>query len=112
MSQRNLANQLGERIRQLRQERGLSLSQLAHESEPQLTRFHLSHIELGQRLPSIQVLCGLAERLEIEPFELLLLPGTSKRTSIAKMVMLLPPYRQDDLHIALEKELSKKSSST
>lgn len=86
-----LAKELGKRIRQLRKEKGLSLAQLAYEAEPQLTRFHLSHIERGTRFPSVVVLFGLAERLEVEVFELFLL-GEGERTLIAELVRLVPDH--------------------
>lgn len=98
---------LGQRIRQLRKEKGLSLADLAYQSDPQLTRHHLSQIETGKKYPSVRVLFGLAERLEVEVFELFLV-GVGKRVSIAEMVRGLPYHRVDDLYLALEKEFSKK----
>ena len=101
-----LAKKIGRRIRQLRRERGLSLAELAFESEPDMTRFHLSHIERGTRLPSVRVLFGLAERLDVEPFELLLVDDAG-RAQITEMVRQLPGSRADDLRRALDRELGR-----
>lgn len=64
----------------------------------------MSNIERGLRLPSLSVLFGLAERLGLEAFELLLLPGGGRRSAIAEMVRLLPEERTRALEVALERE--------
>lgn len=89
---------MGARIRQLRQERGLSLAQLAHSLEPQITRFHLSHIELGDRMPSLRVIAALADGLDVGPFELLLFEQEEgDLVEIVDRVKMLPPAEQQEI---------------
>ena len=59
---------IGPRIRRLRREQGLSQKQLA---EPVASASFLSLIESGARHPSPDVLAHLAERLGVEPEELI-----------------------------------------
>jgi transcriptional regulator with XRE-family HTH domain/Tfp pilus assembly protein PilF len=59
--------QLGERIRRLRAERGLSQRDLAL---PVLTPSYVSLIESGKRIPSPDALEHLAARLKVDPIEL------------------------------------------
>ena len=98
MDHPDLARLLGQKIRQLRQEQGLSLAQLAHGIEPQITRFHLSHIERGTRVPSLKVLAALAEQLDVYPFELLLFEEQEgEMVAIVDRVKVLPPAEQRGL---------------
>jgi tetratricopeptide (TPR) repeat protein len=55
---------VGERIRRLRRERGLSLRRL---SSPGVSFTYLSRIESGARTPSVQVIRKLARRLSVSP---------------------------------------------
>ena len=98
MDHQDLAHLLGQKIRQLRQEQGLSLAQLAHGIEPQITRFHLSHIERGARMPSLKVLAALAEQLDVGTFELLLFEEEEgELVEIVERVKVLPPAGQQEL---------------
>ena len=56
------AKVIGERLRQLREARGLSQRQLA---EPGVTAAYISRIERGDRLPSVRALRKLAPKLEV-----------------------------------------------
>ena len=58
---------VGERIRRLRTERGLSQRDVA---EPDMSAAYLSLIEGGQRVPSEQALNHIARRLEVEVEEI------------------------------------------
>ena len=64
-----MAKRLGVRVRQLRQEVGLTQEKLAWESD--LAKPYLSQIEAGKRLPSVPVLYRLAERLGVDVVDLL-----------------------------------------
>jgi transcriptional regulator with XRE-family HTH domain len=55
---------VGERIRRLRMERGLTQRAL---SGPGVSYAYVSRIEAGQRRPSVRVLRLLAERLDVTP---------------------------------------------
>jgi len=102
----DFAKRLGRRIRDLRLERGLAPAEAAWEAEPSLSRYHLSNIEAGRRVPSLQALCGLAERIGVEPFELLILPGSGALADVVDLARRLPPHRLRDLHRALKREVS------
>lgn len=60
---------VGENVRRLRLERGLTQEQLAFEAEIDLT--YLGGIERGRRNPSLVVLARLAEALKVDPTALL-----------------------------------------
>lgn len=59
---------LGERIRELRESRDISLRELARKLE--LTAPFLSDVELGRRYPSAKVLMQIAQKLHVTPSEL------------------------------------------
>jgi len=64
---------LGQRIRQLRMEKRITLERLAWEAGDEgedsgLTKGYLSKIEQGEQLPSMDVQRRLAGRLEVEVF--------------------------------------------
>jgi len=99
------AKRLGRRIRELRLERGLSPAEAAWEAEPSLSRYHLSNIEAGRKAPSLRALYGLAERIGVDPFELLVLPGTGTLADVIDLARRLPSHRLRDLHRALKREI-------
>ncbi len=55
---------VGQNVRRLRQERGLTQEQLAHEAQLDLT--YVGGIERGRRNPSLLVLVRIAEALNSE----------------------------------------------
>lgn len=56
------------RLREVRTEKHLTIIELAELSG--VSKSHISEIENGKQMPSIQILCLLAIALEIEPEEL------------------------------------------
>jgi tetratricopeptide (TPR) repeat protein len=62
--QREPAETLGERLRRLRKERGLSQQSI---SGPGLTTAHISRIEAGLRRPSVRAIRALAKKLDVTP---------------------------------------------
>lgn len=66
------AAQIGERIRQLRQERNISLPELSRLSG--ISRGHLSDIEHGRVVMTIGTLGSLAGALQLPPFVVCLVP--------------------------------------
>lgn len=59
---------IGQRIRKLRIEAGMTQQEVA---EPRYTAAYISTIESGRRMPSRTALAHLAERLDVDPDELL-----------------------------------------
>lgn len=76
-----LALRVGERIRQLRLDAGLTIEKLAYESELG-SKGHLSNIERGLVRPTIQTLKVLADRLGVLPLDLLNFPDEDERQAI------------------------------
>ena len=64
---------VGGNVRRLRQERGLTQEQLAHEAHLDLT--YVGGIERGRRNPSLLVMARLAECLGVGPSELVRPPS-------------------------------------
>nr|WP_169508736.1 helix-turn-helix transcriptional regulator [Polyangium aurulentum] len=73
-----LAQIVGLRIRQLREEQGLTMEQLAYESELR-SKGHLSNIERGLARPTIYTLKVLADRLEVKLLDLVTFPDEDER---------------------------------
>ena len=65
----DLVQLLGENVRRLRKERGLSQEELAFQAG--MKRSYLSDLERGTRNPTVRALERLASALEIEPADLL-----------------------------------------
>jgi transcriptional regulator with XRE-family HTH domain len=63
------AHGLGQHIRRLRRERGMTLEQLA--SLAGISASHLSRLERGQTQPSFKVAAALANHLGVAPSDLL-----------------------------------------
>jgi transcriptional regulator with XRE-family HTH domain len=61
-------------LRRLRHEKGLSQDDLAYEAE--VSRSYLSQLEKGAFYASLKIIGRLAEALNVEPAELLRLPGS------------------------------------
>lgn len=71
MNQRSQRTEIkiGSRIRQLRQERGMTLDQLA--AQAGISASHLSRLERDQAEPSFTVAAAIAERIGVSLSELL-----------------------------------------
>ena len=76
-----LAQAVGARIRQLREEAGLTIEKLAYESELG-SKGHLSTLERGLARPTIQTLQALAERLEVKLLDLVTFPDEDERSKL------------------------------
>lgn len=85
-----LALAIGQRIRELREEQGLTAEKLAYESELGSKGF-LSDIEKGLARPTVQTLAVLAERLGVELFDLLVFPGEGPRHKLVDLTRGLRP---------------------
>lgn len=77
---------IGDRIRQLRKERGLSQEKLGYESELHYT--HIGSIERGQKNWSIDTLIKVAKGLNIEIVDLLIYAMPPADTKIMKRSLI------------------------
>jgi transcriptional regulator with XRE-family HTH domain len=65
----DLVQLLGENVRRLRLERGLTQEALAFEAD--MKRSYLTELESGKRNPSVKAVARLAKALKVEPFQLI-----------------------------------------
>ncbi|MDH2415810.1 helix-turn-helix transcriptional regulator [Nocardioides sp. CER19] len=72
-SENAILRAFGERVRELRTERGWSQEQLMDRA--QLDRSYVSQVENGQRNPSLLVIAKIASALNVEPADLLVPRG-------------------------------------
>ncbi len=79
-----LALEVGQRIRSLRQEEGLTIEQLADQSEIG-SKGHLSNMERGLVRPNIQTLKQVADGLGVLPLDLLTFPKKDPRQRIINL---------------------------
>ncbi len=87
---------VGRRIRQLRREVGLTLEKLAYESELG-SKGHLSNLERGLAVPTVETLRVLAERLGVLPLDLL---NVTPRTGREELIELSRPLSLKEIHTA------------
>ncbi len=73
-----LAQRIGVRIRQLREEAGLTLEKLAYESEVG-SKGYLSDVEKGLARPTVQTLQAIADRLEVALLDVVTFPAEDDR---------------------------------
>ena len=76
-----LAQAVGARIRQLREEAGLTIEKLAYESELG-SKGHLSTLERGLARPTIETLKAPADRLEVKLLDLVTFPVEDDRARL------------------------------
>jgi transcriptional regulator with XRE-family HTH domain len=91
-----LAQAIGLRIKQLRQEQGVTGEKLAYESDVSSKGF-LSDIEHGLAMPSLVTLERIALRLEVSLFDLLVIPDQSVRAKVVDLTRRLPKPALDRL---------------
>ena len=73
-----LAERIGARIRELREEQGLTLEKLAYESEVGSKGF-LSDVERGLARPTVETLSAIAARLEVKLLDLVTFTDEDER---------------------------------
>jgi transcriptional regulator with XRE-family HTH domain len=84
---------VGARIRQLREELGITMETLAYESEVG-SKGHLSNIERGLVRPTAFTLNSLAERLGVELADMVTFPdATSERGRLLELTRQMAPAR-------------------
>src|SRR4051794_17702218 len=80
----------GARLRELRLEQNMSLSDLAHASE--VSKGHLSSIEHGLAAITVQTISRLAKGLSLPPLYILANPAEDERDHVAELVRKLPAH--------------------
>lgn len=99
------ALKVGERLRALRQERNLSLAELAEASD--LSKGHLSSIEHGLAAITIQTILRVAKGLGLPPLYVLTFPGDDERDHIMELVRKLPSGEVTKLRRELAKTVKE-----
>jgi transcriptional regulator with XRE-family HTH domain len=94
---------LGEKIRELRENKDISLRELAKELD--ISAAFLSDVELGRRYPSKKVLRQIALKLDVEPEELEDHDTRAPMEDIKRRVQADPAFG-----LALRRVISKKVS--
>jgi transcriptional regulator with XRE-family HTH domain len=84
-----LAAVIGQRLRDLRRARGLTLAQLAVDSDV-ASKGHLSDLENGRVLPTVGTLQALASALDVELLDLVISPEQSPRHRLVAHTVALP----------------------
>jgi transcriptional regulator with XRE-family HTH domain len=95
------ALKVGERLRELRLERNMSLAELADAAE--LSKGHLSSVEHGLAAITIQTISRLAKGLGVSALYLLTFPPDDERDQVAELVRKLPAQEV----VKLRRELTK-----
>jgi transcriptional regulator with XRE-family HTH domain len=97
------ALQVGTRIRELRQERGMSLADLADASA--LSKGHLSSVEHGLAAITIQTISRLARGFDVAPLYLLTFSEEDERSRTAELLRQLPVSEVRKLRRKLQSDL-------
>ncbi|MDF2695742.1 MAG: hypothetical protein K0S65_4125 [Labilithrix sp.] len=92
----SLSLAVGERIRNLRVEEGMTIEQLASESETG-SKGHLSNIERGLVRPNIHTLKQVADGLGVKPLDLLTFPRKSVREKLIDLTRNLKTSRLSEM---------------
>ena len=92
----SLSFAVGERIRALRTAGGMTIEQLARESETG-SKGHLSNIERGLVGPNIYTLKQVADGLGVEPLDLLTFPKRSVRERLIDLTRNLTGSKLSEL---------------
>ena len=82
------AELIGQRIKALREERGLGLEQLAHEAE--FSKGHLSSLERGLVMPTVATLSKLANALGVLVADVVSSPERSLREKVLDLTRHTP----------------------
>ena len=75
-----LAKTIGDRVRSMRRERGITQEQLAWACE--VEKGYLSAIEGGRKMPSLPMLAILAQELAVELVDLVVVDSTAPRSRL------------------------------
>jgi transcriptional regulator with XRE-family HTH domain len=82
------AELIGQRIKALREERGLGLEELAHAAD--FSKGHLSSLERGLVMPTVATLSKLADALEVLVADIVSSPERSLREKVLDLTRHTP----------------------
>jgi len=91
-----LALEVGQRIREIREARGMTIQQLAEESQIG-SKGHLSNMERGLVRPNIQTLKQVADGLDVLPLDLVTFPKRDLRQRLVDLTRRLRRNRLAEL---------------
>ncbi len=94
---------VGERLRELRLERNMSLAELADAAE--ISKGHLSSVEHGLASITVQTISRLAKGLGVSSLYLLTFPDEDDRDHVVELVRKLPPQEVAKLRRELTKQV-------
>lgn len=85
-----VAQAVGGRIRQLREELALTMEKLAFESDIG-SKGHLSNLERGLAVPTVQTLQAIADRLGVDLLDLVTFPDHDDRQRLVDLTRRMTP---------------------
>jgi transcriptional regulator with XRE-family HTH domain len=87
-----LAQQVGKRIRELREEADLTLEKLgwSEDEEERSGKGHLSNLERGLAVPTVKTLQVLADRLGVALVDLVNFPASNNRAKLIEFTRKMP----------------------
>jgi transcriptional regulator with XRE-family HTH domain len=97
---RSLPQQLGDRLRELREEAGLSAADVA--AATGYTRVHLWAVERGEKWPSPELLGALAVVYRVQVADLFAFADSSARHKIREVLRLTPNAAVPDLWVVVK----------
>jgi transcriptional regulator with XRE-family HTH domain len=97
-----LAAAVGGRIRQLREERAMTMEQLAYEGD--MSKGFLSDIEHGLARPTVAALARIAVTLDVLVFDLLVFPADDERQQLTDVLRRADPEQLQRVRRALSGE--------
>lgn len=101
---------VGERLRELRLERNMSLAELADAAE--ISKGHLSSVEHGLASITVQTISRLAKGLGVPSLYLLTFPDEDDRDHVVELVRKLPPQEVAKLRRELTKQVKDLAKET
>ncbi|MCU1282229.1 MAG: Transcriptional regulator [bacterium] len=94
---------LGARLKQLREEQGLKVENVAHWVG--VDRTHVYGIERGDTWPSVELLVSLASAYRVDPADLLIFPEQHVRHRFRELARLIPNAKLAAVIALVEKHL-------
>ena len=98
----DLALQVGQRIRELREDNGMTIQQLAETSEIG-SKGHISNMERGLVRPNIQTLKQLADGLGVLPLDLMTFPKLDVRQKLIDLTRAVTRMKLGEVLRILQK---------